>query len=93
MPEMVGGKKDGMWIAPAVAGGELRRQLAKVGQRTLLRTWKQRPIWVELYSALQAKGRSTGQAGQEELRVLGAWESSPPNSTSSCARSIKEKRG
>lgn len=38
-----------MWIAPAVAGGELHRQLAKVGQRTLLRTWKQRPTWVELY--------------------------------------------
>jgi len=56
MPDVVGGEKEGMQIAPTVARGELQRQLAKAGQRTLLRTWKPRLVLFELCSGPQAKG-------------------------------------
>lgn len=56
MPGVVGGEKEGTRTAPAVAGGELQRQLAKVGQKTLLRIQKQRLVLFELCSRPQAKG-------------------------------------
>lgn len=74
MPDLAGGEKEGMRIAPAVAGGELQRQLAKVGQRTLLRTWKQRLVLFELCSGPQAKGWYKGQnwaEGDEGIWGLG----------------------
>lgn len=56
MPGVVGGEKEGTRIAPAVAGGELQRQLAKVGQKTLVSIQKQRLVLFELCSRPQAKG-------------------------------------
>lgn len=56
MPDVVGGEKEGMQTAPAGARGELQSQLAKVGQRTFLRTWKQRLVLFELCPGPQAKG-------------------------------------
>lgn len=74
MPGIVGGEKEGMQIALAVARGELQRQLAKVGQRTFLRAWKQRLVLTELCSRLQHDLQD--RTGQKEMRVHGAWESS-----------------